>query len=61
MSDPGPSMRISLPVKCVQLSMMENHCGSYSVTLCRQRINVKLKDITTQPEVRSKKRKEEKR
>ena len=33
------SMMISLPVKCVQLSMMENHCGSYSVTLCMQRIS----------------------
>ena len=37
------SMMISLPVKCVQLCMMENHCGSYSVTLCLQRINVRQK------------------
>ena len=41
------SMMISLLVKSVQLSTMENHCGSYSVTLCIQSINVKLKDITT--------------
>ena len=43
------SMMISLPVKCVQLCMMENHCGSYSVsvTLGMQRINVNIKDIRT--------------